>query len=91
MAYALPESEFVGFDISPGQIEAGQKIIGELGLTNIELMTLDIMDATVDKLGQFDYIIAHGIYSWVPDDVRDGLLKMCRELLTENWDCEHQL
>jgi len=84
MAYALPESEFVGFDISPGQIEAGQAIISELGLTNIELMTLDIMEATADKLGKFDYIIAHGIYSWVPDDVRDGLLRMCRELLTEN-------
>lgn len=84
MAYALPESEFIGFDISPSQIEAGQAIIKELGLTNIQLMTLDIMEATEDKIGKFDYIIAHGIYSWVPDDVRDRLMQMCRDLLTEN-------
>ena len=84
MAFALPDSQFVGFDISPAQIEAGQAIIEELGLTNIELITLDIMDATGETLGKFDYIIAHGVYSWVPDDVRDRLLAMCRELLTEN-------
>jgi methyltransferase-like protein/predicted O-methyltransferase YrrM len=84
MAYALPNSEFIGFDISPGQIETGQAIIDELGLSNIELRTLDIMDATVETLGKFDYIIAHGVYSWVPDDVRDQLLAMCRALLTDN-------
>ena len=84
MAFALPDSQFVGFDISPAQIEAGQAMIQELGLTNIELQTLDIMDATEDTLGKFDYIIAHGIYSWVPENVRDRLLAMCRELLTDN-------
>ncbi len=84
MAYALPDSQFVGFDISPRQIETGQAIITELGLTNVELITLDIMDATVERLGKFNYIIAHGIYSWVPDDVRNQLLAMCRQLLTEN-------
>ena len=84
MAFALPDSHFVGFDISPAQIEAGQAMIQELGLTNIELKVLDIMDANEDTLGKFDYIIAHGIYSWVPDNVRDQLLVMCRDLLTEN-------
>lgn len=84
MAFALPDSQFVGFDISPAQIEAGQAMIAEMGLTNIELKTLDIMDATEATLGKFDYIIAHGIYSWVPDNVRNQLLVMCRELLTEN-------
>lgn len=84
MAFALPDSHFVGFDISPAQIKAGQAMIDEMGLTNIELKTLDIMEITEASLGKFDYIIAHGIYSWVPDTVRDQLLAMCRELLTEN-------
>lgn len=84
MAFALPESQFVGFDISPAQIEAGQQMIQDLGLTNIELKVLDILDANEATIGKFDYIIAHGIYSWVPDNVRDQLLVMCRELLTEN-------
>lgn len=84
MAFSLPNSQFIGFDISPAQIEAGQQMIDELGLTNIELKVLDIMDATEETIGKFDYIIAHGIYSWVPDTVRDRLLIMCRELLTDN-------
>lgn len=84
MAYALPESQFVGIDISPGQIEAGQAIIEALGLTNIELKTMDILNANESTLGKFDYIIAHGVYSWVPEHVRDRLLAMCRELLTDN-------
>ena len=31
--------------------------------------------------GEFDYIFAHGLYSWIPADVRDRLLAVCRERL----------
>lgn len=37
--------------------------------------------AHVDDLGEFDFIIAHGVYSWVPDAVRAALLAACRERL----------
>jgi len=36
-------------------------------------------------LGQpFDYIILHGLYSWVPLDVQAALLPLCRRLLSEH-------
>lgn len=80
MAYNLPETEFVGVDFAPGQIAAGREIIAELGLANITLHRLDILDMEPD-FGQFDYIIAHGVYSWTPPPVRDKLLQICRQNL----------
>jgi len=81
MALQLPQSEFVGIDFAPGQIAAGQKAVGELGATNVTLVALDLL-ALDDSLGRFDYIIAHGFFSWVPQPVRDKLLAVYRQLLT---------
>jgi methyltransferase-like protein/protein-L-isoaspartate O-methyltransferase len=80
MAYALPGSEFVGIDLSGRQIAEGQAVVEALGLENIELQHLDILDVDAGW-GQFDYIIAHGIYTWVPELVRDKVLQICRENL----------
>ncbi len=80
MAYGLPGSEFVGIDLSARQVAEGQAMIAELGLTNVSLRQLDILDVG-PSLGQFDYIIAHGVYSWVPPEVRDKLLAICRQQL----------
>jgi len=83
MAYGLPHSRFLGIDLAERPIAAGQEMIAELALNNIELRRLDLMQATAD-LGPFDYIIAHGLYSWVPEAVRDKLLSLCGRLLAEN-------
>ena len=71
MAVSLPDSEFVGIDFAPVQIVEGQKAITDLGLSNVSLHALDLM-ALDDSLGQFDYIIAHGFYSWVPNPCAIG-------------------
>ena len=81
MAYAIPKSEFIGFDLAGLPVERGQQRIRALGLANIRLFQGDVLEAGAE-LGQFDYIIAHGIYSWVPELVRNRLLALCRELLT---------
>ena len=83
MAYGLPGSEFIGVDLSARQVAEGQAMIAELGLSNISLRQLDILDVG-PSLGQFDYIIAHGVYSWVPPEVRDKLLAICRQQLAPN-------
>ncbi len=83
MAYTLPESEFVGVDNARRQIEAGRAMIAALGLRNVRLLHRDIR-ALDDDLGDFDYIIAHGVFSWVPADVRQALLDYCRRHLTPN-------
>lgn len=75
MAYLLPDSQFVGIDYSSTQIATGRESLKSLGLKNVRLEHLDIMDVPAD-FGEFDYIIAHGIYSWIPTDVRDRLLEV---------------
>jgi SAM-dependent methyltransferase len=76
MALTLPDAQFVGIDFSLVQIEIGRALIAELGIKNIVLKQVDILDITAE-FGQFDYILAHGIYSWVPPVVRDAVLRIC--------------
>ncbi len=80
MAYSLPGSQFTGIDFAPSQIQAGEQMRQALQLDNVTLLTLDILDVT-PALGQFDYIIAHGIYSWVPPTVRDKVIQICQQNL----------
>jgi SAM-dependent methyltransferase len=80
MSVALPESRFVGIDLSPGQVAHGQAVVRELGLANVELRAAGILDVD-DSYGQFDYVICHGVYSWVPAEVREKILDVCRRNL----------
>lgn len=77
MAFHLPESHFIGIDLAGTAIARGQNALNELGLRNIELAQGDILEFP-SSYGTFDYIIAHGIYAWVPAHVRDALLRVCR-------------
>ena len=76
MAVSLPESRFYGFDLAAEPIRAGRRLVEALGLNNLQLDRVDLMDLPKD-LGEFDYIIAHGLYSWVPEPVREKLLSLC--------------
>jgi methyltransferase-like protein/ubiquinone/menaquinone biosynthesis C-methylase UbiE len=80
MAYSLPEAAFVGVDYSARQIEVCRKQAAAIGLDNVEFVDADIAALPPD-LGEFDYIVAHGLYSWVPAPVRDALLAACRRHL----------
>jgi len=83
MACQLPESQFVGVDFSKRQIETGQQVIHDLSLSNIRIEHANIMELD-QTWGVFDYIICHGVYSWVPDDVQDKILSISKENLAEN-------
>jgi SAM-dependent methyltransferase len=75
MAYTLPGSRFVGVDLAPGAIDRGRAWAARLGLPNLTLDAMDLRDLP-EEIGAFDYIIAHGLYSWVPLAVRDCLLAL---------------
>jgi methyltransferase-like protein/SAM-dependent methyltransferase len=83
MAANLPESQFVGVDLSDRQVSDGQIELKALGLTNIELKKCDIREIDEDW-GKFDYIIAHGVYSWIPTEVQEHLLRVCARNLSDN-------
>ncbi len=81
MAYNFKDSEFVGVDLSAKQIEQGIEQIRDLGLTNIQLLHKSIMDIDA-SYGKFDYIIAHGVFSWIPLEVQEKIFAICKDNLT---------
>lgn len=81
MAYGLPESTFVGVDNALRQIEAAQHFARALGLKNIRFQHMDVLDIS-PEFGQFDYIIAHGLYAWVPPHVQDKIMSICKHNLS---------
>ena len=83
MALGLPGSQFVGIDLSRRQIADGLRVVEAVGLSNIELKPFNVMDIDAG-FGRFDYIIAHGLFSWVPDAVQEKILAACAEHLSPN-------
>jgi methyltransferase-like protein/cyclopropane fatty-acyl-phospholipid synthase-like methyltransferase len=77
MALGLPHSEFVGLDLAASAVAQGQEMARGVGLKNLSLRAGSVMDIGAD-FGEFDYIIAHGLYSWVPETVREKILTICQ-------------
>ncbi|MGH1600314.1 methyltransferase regulatory domain-containing protein [Campylobacter majalis] len=89
MPFALhyPDADVVGIDISGVQVNGGNEIAKNIGLTNFKLLEKDILSLNSDDikmLGKFDYIIAHGLYSWVRDNVKNSILALIKAVLNPN-------
>ncbi|MCX2934306.1 class I SAM-dependent methyltransferase [Mycobacterium sp. CVI_P3] len=80
LAARYPDMRCVGVDLSGVQIARGQVRLQQAGLTNVELHQQDITEIGAEY-GQFDYIICHGVYSWVPEHVREAVLRVISALL----------
>ena len=75
IAYAFPDATVVGIDYAPSAIAVARETARRLRLTNAAFEVADIRDLTTGRLGAFDFVLAHGIYAWVPDDVREALVQ----------------
>lgn len=82
MAVSRPGAQFVNFDLAEAPIMRGRAWIERLGLANCHMEVLDILDAAERLQGKFDYIIAHGVYAWVPPVVRDSLMALIADKLS---------
>lgn len=83
MAERLPGSQFLGLDFSAPQIAVGQAVLAEAGLQNIELRCEDLLEWQ-PGYSKFDFIICYGVFSWVPDSVKQRILELCRQCLAPN-------
>ncbi len=82
-AVSHPHATVLGVDLSARQVDTGRSVIEALGLRNIELRHASITDIGAAE-GEFDYIISHGVYSWVPDEVQRHILQVCASNLAKN-------
>jgi SAM-dependent methyltransferase/methyltransferase-like protein len=83
-AAAHPGANVVGIDLSPVQIDEGRRRVQAAGLDNLTLIVGDVASMDLSTVGEFDYVIAHGVYSWVPPHVQDAVLRAMGEVLTPN-------
>ena len=82
-ALFYPQATFTGIEIAPTQVSVGKTYIDQLGITNLELLEGDVNESH-HHLGTYDYIIAHGFYSWVDEETKDNFLRLCKEHLGSN-------
>jgi SAM-dependent methyltransferase len=80
MALGLPGSTFVGIDLSADAVARGTAAIDELALTNVTLRVANVLELPADTR-QFDYVVSHGVYSWIGPRPRDALVAACGRLL----------
>lgn len=78
-----PEATFVGIELSQDQVEKGNQIISDAKLDNVSLIQGNILNFE-ESMGTFDYIIAHGFYSWISDEMKDKLLNIISNHLADN-------
>ena len=83
LAVRFPEARFLGLDLAERQIADGKRKIAALGLKNIELRQADIATAALPA-GSFNYVICHGVYSWVPPAVQEAVLRLTNSCLVDN-------
>jgi hypothetical protein len=81
MAVGAPNAHFVGVDLAERPIAVARSAAQACGLANVRFHVQDIrhLDAA---LGEFDYIIAHGVYAWVPESVRVAVMRCVGALLS---------
>jgi methyltransferase-like protein len=80
MASLLPQSQFLGLDLAAQAVAKGQQMIREVGLPNVRLVQANLAEFQTGT-DKFDYIIAHGVFSWVPPYARERMLALCRNSL----------
>ena len=83
LALTHPAAEFHGLDLSERHVASARTAIARLGLSNVHVQQLDIQNFPDDS-EPFDFIVAHGVYSWAPAEVRDKILHICRQHLQPN-------
>ena len=80
MAWHLPGGQYLGVELSGAQAAHGQRLVAALGLDNVEIRHADIMDLPLEG-EPFDYILVHGVFSWVPEFVQQRIFEICARRL----------
>lgn len=82
LAAAFPDARFVSFDLSAAATARGQALVRAAGIGNVRIEQADILDyvAAVEP-GSFDYVVAHGVYAWVPGVVQRAVMELAGKAL----------
>lgn len=83
LAVRFPKSTFAGVDLDATAINEAKRRAAALNATNLDFQQADL--SAIPLHGEpFDYIICHGVFSWVPPPVRAHILALCASRLAPN-------
>ncbi|MGB6221648.1 methyltransferase domain-containing protein [Haloferula sp.] len=83
LAARYPDSHFTGIDFSDTAIRSARRIADQTGLKNLTLEHADLREWTAGD-EKYDYIVAHGMLSWIPDPAKEALLTLVSNSLAPN-------
>jgi SAM-dependent methyltransferase len=78
VAAAHPEVQALGVDLAATAIETARADAAAAGLENVRFDVADVLELTDGRLGEFDYVIVHGLYAWAAEPLREAVLEACR-------------
>ena len=78
-----PLGHFTAIDVDPAQVERARKTAQACAIDNVEFIAADLREAANadDDALPFDFIVLHGLWAWVGDDVREAVLSIVRRRL----------
>ena len=74
LAAAHPDSRFLGVDLSAAHVASAKRLARDGALENVGVLERDFGDLVHEDIGEFDYIVAHGVLSWVSPEKRRALI-----------------
>ena len=83
LAESMPDSDFLGVDRALRPVDDAGRIGSKLGIENVQFAceSFENLDASI---GQFDYVLCHGVFCWTTPNVQEHILRICRDLLKPN-------
>ncbi len=82
LAAANPGWDVIGLDLQPVHVAEAEEVAAEAGLANARFIEADLAEldaaAWARLLPPVDIVICHGVWTWVPDAVREGIVRLLR-------------
>lgn len=81
LAACHPNANFVGIDFMPVHIANSRRAAKQGGVSNVEFLEMSFAQACEQNFEPFDYIVAHGVYSWITPENRAEMVEFFRRFL----------
>lgn len=90
LAAANPGWTMLGLDYNPAHVAEAQELADAAGSDNARFLEADLAemtDAEIDRLPELDMVTIHGVWTWVADPVRAGIVRLLARRLKPGGIC----
>lgn len=80
-AVANPQGKFVGVDFNGEHLEVAYEGLDTTKINNLEFIHSNFENLLEQNLEPFDFIVAHGVWSWITPKYQHAIVKIINKLL----------